>query len=90
MSSDIPITTSYPPSLGILDLFLSLPSVKILEAGDFRLGELTKRLKEALVDESQWTEILQLTGDMATLLIECLDKVNDVLSRSRHRILTVV
>lgn len=37
--------------------------------------KLTMRLAEALVDEIQRNEILQLKGDSAALVIECLDKV---------------
>ena len=66
--------------------------MNILEAGDFDLDDLTERLTEALIDESQWNEILQLTGATATLVIECFDKVNDIEIglRSRYRILTTV
>jgi len=64
--------------------------VKRLEAGDFDLDELIGRLTEALADESQRNEILQLTGDTATLVIECLDKVNDVGLCSWCRVLTTV
>ncbi|KAF9647925.1 kinase-like protein [Thelephora ganbajun] len=56
-------------------IVLSLPNAKQLEAGDFDLDELSKKLTEALVDESQRNEILRLTGDIAVLVTECLDKV---------------
>lgn len=68
--------------LEILDLLLSLPSVKQLEAGDFDLDGLIKVLTEALAEKSQRTEILQLTGDSAVLVIECLDKVSGTRSHS--------
>ena len=60
----------------MLDLVFSLPNAKQLEAGEFSLDVLVKRLTEALGDDSQRNEILQLTGDIAGLLIECLDKVS--------------
>ena len=60
----------------ILDILLSLPSAEQLEAGDLDLDALTKILMEGLIDESQRNEILQLTGDSAVLMIECLDKVS--------------
>ncbi|KAF9645573.1 kinase-like protein [Thelephora ganbajun] len=74
------------------DTVLSLPSVEQLGAGDFDLGELVKKLTEALADELQRNEILQLTGDTAVLVIECLDNVissetfrsnSDIQTRSR-------
>ena len=71
----------------ILGLLPSLPSTKQLDAGDFNLDELVKRLSEALVNDSQWNEILQLTGDSAVLVMECLDKVSEFGSRSRSRVL---
>jgi hypothetical protein len=61
---------------------LSLPNAKQLEDGDFDLDELFKRLTKALIDESQWAEIQHLTGDNAILMIECLDKVSKIGSRS--------
>ena len=61
---------------------LSLPNAGQLEAGDFNLEELAKRLMEVLVDESQRNEILQLTGDSAVLVTECLDKVSETSSCS--------
>jgi len=70
-----------PPS-ATLAIALSLPSLKQLEAGDFDLEELSKKLAEALVNESQRNEIMQLTGDIAVLLIECLDKVSEIISSS--------
>jgi len=45
---------------------------------------------EATVDESQRSEILQLTGDVAVLVIECLDKVSGTRSRSRSRVLIML
>ena len=68
--------------LEILDIILSLPNAKQLEAGDINLEELAKGLIEALVNESQRNEILQLTGDTAVLVIECLDKVSETSSCS--------
>ena len=56
---------------------LSLPNLKQLEAGEFNMDELVKKSTEALADESQRSEILQLTGDTAVLVIECLDKVSE-------------
>lgn len=61
-----------------IDIILSLPNAKQLEAGCFDLDELVKRLSEVLVDKSRWSEILHLTGDGATPVIECLDKVNEI------------
>ena len=60
---------------------LSLPSTEQLEAGDFNLDELIRRVTEALADEPQRNEILELTGDSAVLVIECLDKVCEFRSR---------
>ena len=57
---------------------LSLPTVKQLEAGDFDLDELSKKLGDVLADESQRNEIVQLTGNIAVLTIECLDKVSEI------------
>jgi len=79
-----------PPSVtlpGTSDLLLSLPSMNQLEAGDFDSDELFKRLAEALVDRSQRDEILQLTGDVAVLVVECLDNVSQTGSRSWYRLL---
>jgi len=42
------------------------------------------RLVEALVDEPQRNEILQLTGHTVVVVIECLDKVSDIASRSLY------
>ena len=64
------------------DVVLSLPSPKQLEAGEFDLDELVRKLTEALTDDSQRNEILRLTGDVAVLVIECLDKVSEIESRS--------
>ena len=61
---------------------LSLPNLKQLEAGDLDMDELVKKLTEALADESQRSEILQLTGDTAALVIECLDNVSETGRRS--------
>ena len=66
----------------MLDLILSLPNAKQLEAGDFDLDDLVEVLTEALVDESQWNEILYLTGDSAVRVIECLDKASELALRS--------
>ena len=33
---------------------------------------------KALADESQWNEILQLTGNAAVSVIECLDKASEI------------
>lgn len=64
------------------DALLSLPSTKQLEAGDFNLDELVGILTKALVDESQRNDLLDLTGDNAALVVECLDKVSEIRSRS--------
>jgi len=66
----------------MLDMVLSLPNTKQLEAGEFNLDELVKKLTEALVEDSQRNEILQLTGDTAVLVIECLDMVSEIGSDS--------
>lgn len=66
----------------MLDLLLSLPDAEILEAGYLGLDGLTERLTEALADEFQRSEILQLRGDNAVLVINCLDKVRVVWSCS--------
>ena len=70
-----------------LDIVLSLPNAKQLEVGDFDLDELVKRLTEALADESQRSVILKMTGDNAVLVIECLDRVSEIGSRSLCRVL---
>jgi len=70
-------------------IILSLPSAREFAAGDFNLDEIVKRLAKALHDESQWSEILDLTGDTAELVIECLDKVSGIRSHSRPQILIV-
>ena len=64
------------------DVVLSLPNPKQLEAGEFDLDELVKKLMEALAEDSQRNEILRLTGDVAVSVIECLDKVSEIESRS--------
>jgi hypothetical protein len=65
-------------SLEMLGIVFSLPNAKQVEDGDFNLDELVKRLTEALIDEFQRNEILQLTGGNAVLVIECLDKVRNI------------
>ena len=59
------------------DIVLSLPNVEQLQAEDFNLDELVNTLTEALNDEPYRNEILSLTGDIAVLVIECLDKVSE-------------
>ena len=59
-------------------IVLSLPNLKQLETGEFDLDELVRKLTEAVADDSQRKEILQLTGDIAVLVIECLDKVSQI------------
>ena len=59
------------------DAVLSLPIPKQLEAGEFNLDGLVKELTELLAEDSQRNEILELTGDTAVLVIECLDKVSE-------------
>ena len=54
-----------------------------LETGHFYFRGPIMTLVETLADESQRNEILQLTGHMAVVVIECLDKVSDIASRSR-------
>lgn len=65
------------------DIVLSLPNPKQLEAGEFDLDELVEKLTEVLAEDSQRMEVQQLTGDVAILVIECLDKVSKIGSRSR-------
>ena len=60
------------------DVVLSLPNPKQLEAGEVNLDQLVKQLTEVLAEDSQRNEILQLTGDIAVLVIECLDKVSGI------------
>lgn len=69
----------------MLGIVFSLPNAKQVEDGDFNLDELVKRLTEALIDEFQRNEILQLTGGNAVLVIECLDKVSKIGSRPQLR-----
>ena len=64
------------------DILLSLPNLRQLETGEFDLDELVKKLTEALADDSKRSEILQLTGNIAVLVIECLDKVSQIWSGS--------
>ena len=61
---------------------LSLPNPKQLEAGEFDVDELVKKLVGALAEDSQRHEIVQLAGDPAVLVIECLDKVSEISSHS--------
>ena len=65
-----------------LGLALSLPTLEQLETGEFNLGDLVTKFTKTLVEDSQRNEILQLTGDTAVLVIECLDKVGEIGSRS--------
>ena len=60
------------------DVVLSLPIPKQLETGEFNLDELVKELTELLAEDSRRNEILQLSGDTAVLVIECLDKVSEI------------
>ena len=60
------------------DVVLSPPIPKQLEAGEFNLDELVKELTELLAEDSRRNEILQLSGDTAVLVIECLDKVSEI------------
>ena len=71
----------------MLDIILSLPNAKQLEDGYFNLDELVKRLTEALADESQQSKILQMTGDNAVLVIECLNRVSEIGSHSWCKLL---
>jgi hypothetical protein len=63
------------------DVILSLTNVKRFEDGDFDLGELGKRLTGVFIDKPQRNEILQLMEGSVGLVIECLDKVNEIISR---------
>ena len=81
-----------PPFLAINKLLLSLPDAEQLAAGEFDLDGLIERLTEALNNSPQRNEILRLTGHAAEVIIECLDKVNEMsrivfLVLSPHRIL---
>ena len=60
-----------------LDLALSLPTPKQLETGEFNLDELVAKFTDALAEDSRRNEILQLAGDIAVSVIECLDKVGE-------------
>jgi hypothetical protein len=51
--------------------------VEQLQAEDFDLDDLVNKLTEALDHDSHRNEILSLTGDIAVLVIECLDKVSE-------------
>jgi len=62
------------------DVVLSLPNPKQLKDGKFSLDELIEKLMGLLTEGSQWNEILQLTGDTAVLVIECLDQVGEIRS----------
>ena len=74
-------------TLETIDLLLSLPTVHQLEAKYFDLDKLVKRLTEALANDSRRNEIQQLIGDSAVLVMECLDKVSEIGSRRRFRLL---
>jgi len=74
--------------LETLDLLLSLPNVKQLEAGDVDMDKLFEILTEALVDDTQRHEIRELKGDTAALVIECLDEVSEICSCSSCRVFT--
>ena len=69
------------------DIIFSLPNAKQLEDGNFNLDELVKNLTEALINESRRNEILQLAGDNAALVIECLDKASDLDGTPGFRVL---
>ena len=66
----------------ISDVVLSLPNLRQLEEGEFNLDELVEKLMRLLAEDSKRNEILQLTGDTAVLVIECLDKVSGIGSGS--------
>ena len=61
----------------MLGILLSLPSLEQLQAEDFNSNELVEKFTEALDDQSHRNEILSLTGDIAVLVIECLDQVSE-------------
>jgi hypothetical protein len=63
--------------LEMSDTALSLPNAKQIEAGDYNLAELTKKLTEALNNKSQRNVALSSTGESAVLLIECLENVSE-------------
>ena len=64
------------------DVVLSLPNPKQLQDRRFSLDELIEKLMGLLTEGSQRNEILQLTGDTAVLVIECLDQVSKIGSGS--------
>ena len=80
--SDQPLAPPSAPSLEMPDVILSLPDAKRFEDGDFDLGELGKRLTGVFIDKPQRNEILRLMEGSVGLVIECLDKVNEIISRS--------
>jgi len=82
-----PFTLFHHDIAGKLGIILFLPTAREFAAGDFNLDDVIERLATALLDESQWNEILGLTGDTAILVIECLDKVSKIRSYSPPRIL---
>ena len=72
----------------MLDALLSdFPNAEQLEAGDFDFGKLIKTLEGLVADEYERNKILQLTGDSAVLVIECLDRVSVGESHSWCRVL---
>ena len=76
--------------LETLDLLLSLPSVKQLQAGDVDMDKLFETLTQALVDDTKRHEIRELKGDTAVLVIECLDEVSEIRSCSWCRAFTTL
>lgn len=60
----------------------SLPNAEQFKTGNLNLDEMVEGMTKALVDESQWKMILQLTGDTAVRAIECLDRVGKIRSHS--------
>lgn len=63
--------------LEMLDALLSdFPNAEQLEARDFDLNKLIETLERMVTDDDERNKILQLTGDSAALVIECLDKAS--------------
>ena len=53
-----------------------------LETEDVDIDKLFEKLTQALVDDTVRSEIRELKGDTAVLVIECLDKVSETSSCS--------
>ena len=57
-------------------LLSDLPNAEQLKAGYFDWNGLIKTMEGILTDEDERNKILQLTGDSAVRVIECLDWVS--------------